>query len=330
MTPSHNIVILGGGAFGTAIATVLAANNHSILIWCHEPETTNSINSLHENTHYLPGKKLSKNIQATSDLKTALAFGTLIFESIPVHYMRNIFIQAQPYITPEHKIVILSKGMENNTLLLPTQIIEEVLNTNIITAVLAGPNFAQELAEQKSSAATLASNNLKFAQYISMLTINDFFKLSLSDDRLGVQLCATLKNVITILIGIARGAGCGENTIAFLVTLGLKEIKKIITHFNGNPQTAYQLCGIGDLMLTALGTQSRNLKAGNLLGAGKTIQEVEQQLGILPEGINSTISIYQLCQKANLNLPLCKGTYDIIFNRLSMQSFITNLSPNNE
>lgn len=313
------VTVLGGGAFGTAISNVLADNAEKVYLWCLESEVAEEINSNHENSRFLPGVKLNKNIEAVNDFALCLEQSHFVFEAIPVKFLRSVLIKAKNFVRtlnvssePDHVWVTLSKGIEQDSLMLPFQIIEDLFEHSKIVSV-GGPNFAEELGTRRYSAATVAVSDEKVKEELEVLLQTNYFRLSFTDDFMGVQISGALKNLITLLVGIAKGSGASENCIAFLVVQGLKEIAKLNSFLGGKVETVYDFCGVGDLLLTAMGSKSRNLKAGFLLGKGKSLNELENEFGTLPEGINTTKSIYQLIKKHKLDLPLCVGVYQILF-----------------
>ena len=191
--------------------------------------------------------------------------------------------------------------------------------------MVAGPSFAKELAVQVPTAVTVASTSENFACEIKELLQNSYFKPFLSSDHIGVQLGGALKNVITLAVGMMRGAGHGDNACAFVLTCGLAEIAKLIEFRGGRKESAYGLAGMGDLVLTAMGLSSRNLKTGKLLGKGISLDEIKAKLSVLPEGINTVQSLYQLMQQTGIQLPLCQEVYKVVFKGESVDSLIRSL-----
>jgi len=265
------------------------------------------------NERYLPGQTLFERIIPTTSLEDAIRGSTWVFEAIPVQYLRSVIQKAAPFFTEDKIWVALSKGIEQNTLLLPTQIIDDVCGTMYKKAACAGPTFAADLARKQVSAASVAATNPELAHELQKILVNDYFTPVLSNDLIGVQIGGAVKNVITLGVGMLDGAGYTDNTKAFLVTRGLQEMEIIAKAFGANPETVYGLSGIGDLMLTALGKLSRNLAVGKRLGKGDALQTILDELGHVSEGINTVQSMRQLSEKKNLQLPICNAVYEIIF-----------------
>lgn len=320
-----HICVLGEGAWGTAVATLLAHNGHTVKLWCYEESNAQAIARTRMNERYLPGHILSERIIPTTSLKDAVCGSEWVFEAIPVQYLRSVIQQAAPCFTDEQIWVILSKGIEQNTLLLPTHIIDDVCGVSHKKAVFAGPSFAADLANKQVTAVSVAATDCDVAYALQGLLANEYFKPFFNTDLIGVQAGGAVKNVITLGVGILEGAGYTDNTKAFLVTRGLQEMSEIATALGGKPETLYGLSGVGDLMLTALGKLSRNLAVGKRLGKGDALQTILDELGHVPEGINTVQTIQQLMQKKKLQLPICNAVYEIIFAGKKVDALIAAL-----
>jgi glycerol-3-phosphate dehydrogenase (NAD(P)+) len=307
----EKITVLGGGAWGTAIASLLCRDGHDVLLWAMEEAVCSEVNNKCSNSRYLPDIELPKTLKSKSCLEKSFEHSKIIVEVVPVRHLRSVLEKAKPFVTPEHSFVTTSKGVEPETLMLPTQIVQDVLCAQKLAA-LGGPNFAKDVARGGFSATTIASNDDEFLKTLSVIFSSDNFKVESSRDLLGVQVCGLLKNVVSLAIGIARGAKLSENAIAYIFTKGLKEAAEITQAFGGKTETVYGLAGVGDLVLTSMGTQSRNLKAGVMIGSGRTLQDVENELGILPEGVASASALAQLVEKLGLYLPLAVTVEQIL------------------
>lgn len=308
------IAILGAGAWGTAVATVLAHNGHDVTLWCFESDVVDTIQKNRCNERYLPTITLQPSIKATNDIALVVAGADIIFEAIPIAFLRSVLLKAKPHITSHVHWVVLSKGIENETLLLPSAIIQDVLGLTTNVAVVAGPTFAQELAQGRFSAAIVAGEHVSFCNEIISLLENTYFMLQASNDPIGVQVGGAVKNVIALAIGIARGAKQTENTVAYLVTGGIRELAKIMELFGGKKETALSLAGLGDLVLTCMGTLSKNLNVGCMIGQGICLSDIRAKPGmVLPEGVNTLRSLDELAGKKGVFLPLCRGAYECVF-----------------
>ena len=321
----ERVAVIGAGAWGTAFSTLLALQGYSVQLWCHEEKTAQAIQRDRVNSRYLPDCPLDKNIIATSSMREALDGCRFVFEVVPVKFMRSILESAKEYATQEQVWVMLSKGIEQNTLKLPPDIIDEVFGFDVKKVTISGPNFARDLVQQAYTATTIASADCDLAREVGSMLACDFFRPYLSLDPIGVHVGGAIKNVLALTIGIARGAGHPDNTIAFLLTRGMHEIGVLAQHFSGKQETVYGLSGLGDLVLTSLGEHGRNQKVGLMVGQGSSLDTVLKQTGLIPEGVNTVQSVKQLIDKHKLDLPICQGTYDILFNNRSMKSVLDEL-----
>ncbi|MCK4264967.1 NAD(P)-dependent glycerol-3-phosphate dehydrogenase [Candidatus Babeliales bacterium] len=321
---NKRIAVIGGGAFGTAISTVLVESGCSINLWCYEESVVSEIQDAKRNVTYLPDIPLSEKIHPTSSLKEALEGVDWVFVTIPVKFLRSVLELAKDHLTKNEKWVLLSKGIEQGTLMLPSQILDDVLDYKTVKFALSGPNFARELAEKFYSGASLAYEDEVLAKELQSILSNKFFKPYLTSDLIGVQVCGALKNIFALITGIAIGAGFKDNTKAFLLTIGFSEMGKLVEHLGGNHITINGFSGFGDLVLTCTGSLGRNLKAGIMFGEGLSLDEIEET-GITAEGVNTIKSLQELISKDNLDLPLCSGIYQIIFMGKNLRTILNEL-----
>ncbi|MFA5306345.1 MAG: NAD(P)H-dependent glycerol-3-phosphate dehydrogenase [Candidatus Babeliales bacterium] len=323
------VTILGAGAWGTAVATLLAHNGATVKMWCYEDEVAHDITTNHRNKKYLPDIKLSPSITATTNLPEALLNAEWIFEAIPVPYIRSILGKIDPQISPTVLTapwVILSKGLEHNTLKLPASIVEDVLRTPIHYVVVSGPNFAGELASQVMTASVLAGNNQKIVLRLANLLATSYFKPIASDDPVGAMVGGALKNVMALILGIAHEAPFShKNTTAYLFAQGLNEIAIITQHYGGKRDTIYGLAGLGDMVLSCTSTTSRNMQFGVLLGRGLTLEQATQQFHSEPEGVATLRSLQKFVTRTDLDIPLCRAAYHCIFEGRPFAQALTDL-----
>ncbi|MDR3550890.1 MAG: NAD(P)-dependent glycerol-3-phosphate dehydrogenase [Candidatus Babeliales bacterium] len=323
----NTVTVLGSGAWGTAVATLLAANGCMVKLWCYDASVAHEIATHGTNQQYLPGVTLNSRIQAVTDLEQALDQSTYIFEAIPVKHLRSILEQARSYYRPDQVWVVLSKGIEQHTLMLPTQIIDDVFGkgNKPSRAVFSGPSFAMDLASHQVTAVTIAATDCLVGNQLQTLLANGYFRPYISLDIIGAQVGGALKNSITLGIGILDGAGYTDNAKAFLLTRGLHEIAQVAVSLGGKQETIYGLSGMGDLILSSMGKLSKNLALGRRLGSGTIISQIEEQSSILPEGINTIQSVHELITSKKLDLPICLGIYQMIFNGKSTHQFLAEL-----
>lgn len=324
MMPDTFVTVLGEGAWGTAVAQLLAHNGHQVTLWCHDPHVAHEITQTHINSRYLPGVLLHKNIASTTDIKAALQTSKYIFEATPVQFLRSVLQDTVPFATKEHCWILLSKGIEQKTLNFPTQILSSVLGPQVTTdqiAVLSGPSYAHEVAADQPTMVMIASSNHALRLQLQALVQNSYFVTELSEDTIGAQTCAAYKNVAALGIGMLEGAGYGSNTKIVAFMRALDEMRTLVALVGGKQETLYSCAGVGDLTLTALLGESRNRKVGVALGQGKKLQDI-LATGVTVEGANTVVSLQQLAAQAKKELPLCAAIYKIVYEQAPVQILI--------
>lgn len=319
------VAVLGAGAWGTAIATVLAENGHEVFLWAHEEGVAHEIQRTRINKSFLPDSILSEKIIPTTVLEEALSGAEWVCEAVPVVFLRTVIRNVKPYSVSTQKWVLLSKGIEQGSGAFPSDILQQELG-EIPFVVLSGPSFAHDVAQQDLTGICIASHNNTLTQQARALFENRYFRVFLSDDVCGVQLCAALKNVITLVVGMLDGAGYGDNTKTLFLVAMLHEMREFVGAVGGKPSTADGLAGIGDLMLTALGKRSKNLALGKSL-INEDLKSTEKINKNVVEGLNTVRSIEALIQKNNLHLPLFLSFNMALHNR-SVENIIQLLRPN--
>ncbi len=323
------VTILGAGAWGTAVATLLAHKGAVVTMWCYEDEVAHDITINHGNKKYLPDVTLSPLITATTDLSEALLHAEWIFEAVPVPYLRSIIEKIDIRTSPSVLTapwVILSKGLEYDTLKLPATIIEDVLRTPIQSVVVSGPNFAGELASHAMTASVLASKHQKLVAQLATLLSAPYFKPVASDDPIGSMAGGALKNVMALILGIAHEAPFShKNTTAYLFSQGLAEIATITQHYGGKRETIYGLAGLGDMVLSCTSTMSRNMQFGILLGRGLTCEQAIHHFHNEPEGVATLRSLQGLITHSDLNIPLCRIMHQCVFEGLPFAQALADL-----
>lgn len=317
-----DIIMLGGGSWGTAVAKVLAENGHTVHLWCREQEVADEINTFHTNKQFLPDISLPLSIIAYTDFTQVMNKSLWVFETVPVNYLRSIVNQISSCVTPQHIWVVLSKGIEQNSFLLPTAIINDTLGYKAQSVVVSGPSFAKELAEKQYTAVTVASNHTELLEPLCGILDNAYFKAVPYDDPIGVQIGGALKNVCALASGIVQGNGGKHNTAAYVLTKGLQELSILAQHMGGKREALYELAGVGDLILTCTGSLSKNFTAGRLFAVHRSLSELQKQFATLPEGINTVQSVYQIIKRDNLTLPLFQAVYRYIFEQGSYSDLL--------
>lgn len=319
------IAVLGGGAWGTVVAQLLAENGHEISLWCFEQAVVDDIVSYSINKRYLPGIELHEKIVPTASISEALRGAEIIFEAVPVPFLRDVLVQAKEFVSPKQRWVMLSKGIERDTKCFPVQITQDVIGDDVTIAVLSGPNKAMQLADRAYTVSIIASSDESFAQELQKICSNEYFATILTNDVAGVQVAGALKNVISILLGVLESSGYSENTLAAFVTFGLAEMVKFAEALGGWSDTVYGPAGLGDLVLGLLGEKTRNYHVGTLFGEGNSLNDIGSMMPVLPEGVCTVKSVYQILETHGLDLPICKGLYEIMYEGKSVRSVLEGL-----
>jgi glycerol-3-phosphate dehydrogenase (NAD(P)+) len=307
--------VLGSGSFGTATATVLAHNCETVSVWGREADVIANINTKHENSGYLPGLKLSERIQATTSIQDAAANADIIVIGTPSHTQREVAGKVTPYLPKHVPIITVAKGIENDTLLTMTEVLEQGLPEEMhpYIGVLSGPSFAKEMVMGLPTIVTIAARWEKLAQRAQKIFQSEKFRTYTTTDVVGVQVGGSIKNVIAIAAGIADGLGFGHNARAGIITRGLAEITRVAVRMGANPLTLSGLAGMGDLVLTCTGDLSRNRHVGIELGKGKKLDEILKEMKQVAEGVKTAKSARDLGKKMGVELPICEQVYLIAY-----------------
>ena len=321
------IAVIGGGSWGTALAQLLAKKGETVALWAYEEAVVNAINVHHENTRYLPGALLPKNLTASSDLQKVLEGAKGVLFVVPSQHARPVLRQMASFIAANVPVVSATKGIEVKTFLPISEVIREGLNRERSDkiAVLSGPSFAQEITQEHPTAVTLASENHRLALRLQHIFSTRGFKLLISSDTIGVQLGGALKNVIAIAAGISDGLGFGFNTKAVLMTRGLSEITSLGIAMGADVNTFYGLSGLGDLFLTCSGGLSRNRKVGELLGQGESLNTILSKMQMVAEGVETTRSAVALSKKYKVPMPIVQEVYQVLFKEKPPKQAVVDL-----
>jgi glycerol-3-phosphate dehydrogenase (NAD(P)+) len=319
--------VIGSGSFGTALANTLATNCEEVRLWGREPALVETINARHENTTYLPGIPLAPHVRATTSLQEALEGAELVVLATPSHATREVMLKALPHLPRGVPLMTVSKGIENETLMTMTELLEDCLPEEFhpYIAVLSGPSFAKELAMRAPTVVTIASHWEKVAVRCQKVLQTETFRSYTSSDVVGVQYGGALKNVIAIAAGMADGLGMGHNARAAIITRGLAEITRLAVRKGGNPLTLSGLSGMGDLVLTCTGELSRNRRVGMELGRGRPLAEVLGDMNQVAEGVKTAKSARDLSLKLGVDLPICLQVYAIAYEGKSARSAVVEL-----
>jgi glycerol-3-phosphate dehydrogenase (NAD(P)+) len=312
-----NLSVLGAGAWGTVIASLLANNGHFVSLWTRRPDHAQDINIHKENKAYVPGLKLD-NVVATSELES-LSLTQAVFVAVPSKGLGEVLAAC-----PDHSgFISCSKGLEFKSFKRFSQIIQDYKPFAKVAA-LSGPNLAKEIALGLPAAATIASKDMVFAKTVQAYLNQARFRVYSSDDIIGLEIAGALKNVIALAAGISDGLHLGDNAKATLITRGLNEMVKVGLHLGGDLKTFYGLSGLGDLVATCSSGQSRNHSAGEQIAKGARLADLEASQ-LTAEGIPTTRAVYELALREGLELPICSEIYKVIYQNKSPQKAISDL-----
>jgi glycerol-3-phosphate dehydrogenase (NAD(P)+) len=310
------IAVLGAGAWGTALASVLAERSDvPVVLWAKRRELSDAINSAHENARYLPGIVLPANLACTHDLAAALHGTSMVVFVVPSHSMREVARAASPHLRHGVPIVSATKGMEADSLLFMDEVLAQELPAHARDqlAFLSGPSFAKELAMRLPTAVVIAARDAGVVARVMKRFHTPYLRTYASDDVAGVECGGAIKNVIAIAAGAVDGLGFGHNTRAALVTRGLAEIAKLAMARGGSALTLAGLAGVGDLLLTCTGELSRNRTVGYEMGRGRSLESVLAGLGHVAEGIRTAKSAHELSKKLGVEMPITSEVYAVLY-----------------
>ena len=320
--------VIGGGSWGTALASVLAHNGHDVRVWCHEADVAREMSQKHQNSKYLPGFTFPDRMTGTPDFGEALQGAELVVPVSPSHVTRNVMREALPSLPKATPIVIASKGIENESLLTMYEVLEDVLPADLHPYIccISGPSFAKETVQKMPTAVVVASPWEKLAQKVQKIFSSDYFRVYTSVDVAGVELGGSLKNVCAIAAGISDGMGFGSNTRAAIMTRGLAELVRLAVKKGANPITLSGLAGMGDLVLTCTGELSRNRTVGLGLGRGKKLAEVLGGMNQVAEGVRTAKSVHDLATRLSVEMPLHEAIYQILYEDLPPKAALQSLT----
>jgi glycerol-3-phosphate dehydrogenase (NAD(P)+) len=317
------IGLLGGGSWGTTVAS-LTARNSPTTIWARDIETVNDINNNHRNEKYLKGFTLHDSLRATHDLKTAVQEADVVVMGVPSQHFRDILLEAKSYIRPWVPIVSLAKGLEMGTQMRMTEIIKEIMPGHP-AGILTGPNLAKEILQGQAAAAVIAMIDNNIAVALQKVFSTGLFRVYTNDDVIGCELSGALKNVIAIAAGMAEGAGVGDNTRAAIITRGLAELTRLGVALGGKHTTFAGLAGMGDLIATCSSSQSRNRTVGVQLGKGRTIEDITQEMSMVAEGVKTCGVVMALAKKHHIEMPITQEVYKVVNEGLTVREAFRGL-----
>lgn len=321
---SETVGVLGAGSFGTALAKLLAEGGHRVRLWARDADVVRSINEDHRHPRRLREVQLPPGLVATRDLEETLRDASLVVSGIPTVGLREVWNQAASFLGQETIVLSATKGIENDTLMLISDLLKDVLpkDAHARLSYLSGPSFALELCRRLPTAVTVAADEEHVAEQVQRIISTDYFRAYTTTDVVGVELGGALKNVIAIAAGAADGLGFGLNTRAALMTRGLAEISRLAVKMGARPLTLAGLAGMGDLVLTCTGSLSRNRSVGVQLGQGKALAEALATIGEVAEGVNTARAVQALCRREEVEMPLSEGVYAMLFEGMDARELV--------
>lgn len=305
------ISIIGAGAWGTTLAILLAEKGHEVKLWAYEKEVAEQINQIRENKTFLPGIQINEIISATNKAEDTKGSDIFVFV-VPTQHLSAIAKQFSKFIKADQIVVAASKGIEQKTLKLPTQILEEELKTKNIAA-LSGPNLSAEIARGLPAAAVVAAENEAVAKAVQEVFMLERFRVYVNSDPIGVQLGGALKNIIAIAAGAADGFELGNNAKSSLMIRGIAEISRLGAAMGANPKTFAGLSGMGDLITTCSSTLSRNHCVGAQIAQGKKLPDILKAMKNVAEGVFTCKAALDLAKKHKVELPVTKEVYEVLY-----------------
>ena len=327
---TEKIAVLGAGSWGSVLAKVLVENGHEVALWSNSQAQVDELNQQHTNAKYLPDLIYPEALKATTDLKAAVKdAGTVLFV-VPTKVIRLVaqqLIEVLEELGTKPLIVHASKGLELGSHKRISEVIAEEIPTKYRSGmvVLSGPSHAEEVARQDITLITAASEDLANAKKVQALFMNDYLRIYTNSDVVGVETGAAFKNVIAIGAGTLHGLGYGDDAKAALMTRGLAEISRLGVSFGADPLTFIGLSGVGDLIVTCTSVHSRNWRAGDQLGQGKSLEDVIANMGMVIEGINTCKAAYELAQQKGIEMPITQAIYNVLYKQADIKSEIANL-----
>lgn len=305
--------LLGGGSWGTTVAS-LVAKNTDVSLWARDAATVAEINTQHTNKKYLPDATLPKNVVAYEHIRDAVSDADVLIVGVPSNSFRDVLAQAKPHVRAWIPVVSLTKGLERETDLRMTQVIQQELPGHPV-GVLTGPNLAREIMAGQAAASVIAMEDENIVGELQKLFNSGLFRVYTNDDVIGCELGGILKNIIAIAVGMGVGLGAGDNTRSALITRGLAEVTRLGVALGGRPETFAGLAGMGDMLATCISPQSRNHQVGIQLGKGRKIDDIIEEMVMVAEGVKSAPTVMKLAKKYGIRMPIATDVSEVIDGR---------------
>ena len=320
---AERVTILGDGAMATVCSILLTQGGHGVTMWGAFEESIERLMQNRENRRLLPGSRIPDAVLLTANDAECFDGATMILSAVPTQYMRSVWKRLAAFVPKDVPIVSVAKGIENDTLLRPTQVIADVLGNKKSfnegptcdwpLVALSGPNIAAELAKYLPATAVAASSDQSLARRVQSVFSTQWFRVYTNSDVIGVELAGAMKNIIAIAAGILDGLAAGNNAKAALVTRGLVEITRLGVTMGAEPTTFTGLAGVGDLITTCVSPEGRNRSVGEQIGKGKTLEKILDAMDSVAEGVPTTRSVLQLAKKYNVEMPITEAVHAVLF-----------------
>jgi glycerol-3-phosphate dehydrogenase (NAD(P)+) len=311
------VAVVGAGSWGTALALLLAEKGVAVRLWGHRREHVAALKETRQNQAYLPGFPFPPALLPVDSIKEAVDQAAVVCMVVPSHGYRRVFQQVVEYAPANAVYVSATKGIENDSLKTMTQVMAEVLGitgrSNARLGVLSGPSFAKEVARKVPTAITIGCRDPQSALFLQDLFSTDFFRVYSGNDIIGLEISASLKNIIAIAAGICDGLNFGDNARAALITRGLAEMTRLGVMLGAKQETFFGLSGLGDLVLTCTGALSRNRYVGIELGRGRSLESILESMNMVAEGVKTTKSVYDLIGELDVEMPILEQVYQVLY-----------------
>ncbi len=321
------LAVVGGGSWGTALAIVLAPRFPEVRLWVYEPDLAERMARTRVNDLFLPGFELPPNVTPAADLRSSVEGADIVLSVMPSDHVRRVYTEMLPWLEPEMLFVSATKGIEQGSLKRMSEVIAEVLGARFAPriGVLSGPTFAREVARGEPAAVVISSADAALARTVQQAFAGPSLRLYTNSDPVGVELGASLKNVIAIAAGVCAGLGLGANTLAALITRGLAEITRLAVAAGGQARTLAGLAGLGDLVLTCTGDLSRNRTVGMELGRGRGLEEILAGMRMVAEGVHTTYAAVELAARLGVDMPITRQMHAVLSGERSPRESLREL-----
>ncbi len=310
------ITVIGAGSFGTALSVVLARAGNKVQLWARESEIAYAINNHHRNPTYVSGVTLPDSVTCHTDLDECLQDRDMIVFATPSHAMREVAERVKPSLNGDEIVVNVAKGIENDTFMTMSQVLDQVLEGVIIQdhiGVISGPSHAEEVSKFRPTTVVSTSYSKRTAEIIQETFMTPMFRIYLNYDIVGVEIGGSVKNIMAIAAGIIDGAELGDNAKAALITRGLHEMKRLGMKLGASQDTFSGLAGVGDLIVTCTSEHSRNRYVGYHIGQGEKLDSIVDSMDMIAEGVRTTRSVHDWSRKLNIEMPITDAVFKVLF-----------------